>query len=86
VSIQHMKAAMEENLRSCYNLPEVDQLLRVVCFLDPRFKRLPFLSSLEQTATHSIVQEEMTDILSKEGEQTSGGDIVEKSSSKETQE
>ena len=53
VCIPRMKTAMKENLKSRYNIPKVNRLLQVVCFLDPRFKRLPFLSSLEQTETHS---------------------------------
>ena len=59
VCIQHMKTEMKDNLRSHYNIPEVNRLLQVVCFLDPQFKRLPFLSSLEQTETHSAIQEEI---------------------------
>ena len=54
-----MKTEMKENLRSHYNIPEVNRLLQVVCFLDPQFKRLPFLSSLEQTETHSAIREEI---------------------------
>lgn len=65
VCIQHMKSAMKQNLRSRYSLPEVDQLLRVVCFLDPQFKRLPFLSPMEQAETHSALREEMVLTMSK---------------------
>jgi len=45
--IKQLKEAVKKKLEQRYQSPEVSKLLDVACFLDPRFKELPFLSVTE---------------------------------------
>ena len=46
---------MKQNLQQRYQDNETAKLLDKACFLDPRFKELPFLSVVERTALHNLV-------------------------------
>ena len=67
-AIKQLKEAVKQNLQQRYQDTETAKLLDIACFLDPRFKELPFLSVVERTALHNLVREEAaaiyTDILS----------------------
>ena len=77
-AIKQLKEAVKQNLQQCYQDPETAKLLDIACFLDPRFKELPFLSAVERTALHNLVREEAaaiyTDILSAKKESQSSSD------------
>ena len=57
-AIKQLKEAVKQNLQQRYQDPETAKLLDIACFLDPRFKELPFLSVVERTALHNLVREE----------------------------
>ena len=56
--IKHLKEAVKKNLEQRYQSAEVSRLLDVPCFLDPRFKELPFLSVTERSTIHDIVRDD----------------------------
>ena len=77
-TIKQLKEAVKQNLQQRYQDSETAKLLDIACFLDPRFKELPFLSVVEQTTQHNLVREEAavmyTDILSAQKESQSSSD------------
>ena len=74
-AIKQLKEAVKQNLQQRYQDPETAKLLDIACFLDPRFKELPFLSVVERIALHNLVREEAAaiyiDILSAKKESQS---------------
>ncbi|XP_014395109.1 PREDICTED: LOW QUALITY PROTEIN: zinc finger BED domain-containing protein 1 [Myotis brandtii] len=55
----------QELARTYQDAPEVDMFLNVATFLDPRYKKLPFLSALERQQVESRVLEEAKGLLEK---------------------
>lgn len=55
----------QELARTYQEAPEVDMFLNVATFLDPRYKKLPFLSALERQQVESRVLEEAKGLLEK---------------------
>ncbi|XP_058906655.1 E3 SUMO-protein ligase ZBED1 [Kogia breviceps] len=55
----------KELSRTYQEAPEVDMFLNVATFLDPRYKRLPFLSAFERQQVESRVVEEAKGLLDK---------------------
>ncbi len=61
--VKKMKETMETNLRSRYSLPETDEFLRIACFLDPRFRSLPFLSISERHDVQKSIRIQVADLI-----------------------
>ncbi|XP_013361045.1 PREDICTED: zinc finger BED domain-containing protein 1 [Chinchilla lanigera] len=60
------KELMAKELAAAYQqAPEVDMFLNVATFLDPRYKRLPFLSALDRQQVENRVLEEAKALLEK---------------------
>ena len=77
-AIKQLKQTVKQNLQLWYQDSVTSKLLDIACFLDPRFKELPFLSAIERTALHNLVREEASaiyaEILSVQKESQSSGD------------
>ena len=58
--IKQLKEAVKKNLEQRYQSSEVSKLLDVACFLDPRFKELPFLSVTERSRLYNMVRDDAT--------------------------
>ena len=61
-AIKQLKETVKGNLQLRYQDSEASKSLDMACFLDPRFKELPFLSTVERTALHNLVREEVSAI------------------------
>lgn len=62
--VRAAKEAIARELAGTYQeAPEVDMFLNVATFLDPRYKKLPFLSALERQQVESRVLEEAKSLL-----------------------
>ena len=61
--IKAMKLAMAANLGERYTSPQSDELLSIVCFLDPCFQALPFESHSKQGAIHTAVRAQLVKLL-----------------------
>ena len=59
--IKNMKRDMVSNLGSRYQSLSISNLLDCACFLDPRFKSLPFMSEDNRKKLHTFVLEEAID-------------------------
>ena len=59
LAIQAMKKEMKQNLDGRYKSESIIEMLDKACFVDPRFKRMPFLSDSETTTLHNNIVEEM---------------------------
>ncbi|XP_062511236.1 E3 SUMO-protein ligase ZBED1-like [Corticium candelabrum] len=59
--IKNMKRNMVSNLGSRYQSLSISNLLDCACFLDPRFKSLPFMSEDNRKKLHTFVLEEAID-------------------------
>lgn len=60
------KELIAKELASTYQeTPEIDMFLNVATFLDPRYKKLPFLSALERQQVENRVLEEAKGLLEK---------------------
>ena len=57
-AVKEMKKTMKHNLQTCYDSPEVDRLLSIACYLDIRFKEVPFMSSIERLNVQEEVRKE----------------------------
>lgn len=55
----------KELARTYQDAPEIDMFLNVATFLDPRYKRLPFLSAFERQQVENRVVEEAKGLLDK---------------------
>ncbi|MBZ3889619.1 Zinc finger BED domain-containing protein 1 [Sciurus carolinensis] len=55
----------KELARTYQDAPEIDMFLNVATFLDPRYKRLPFLSAFERQQVENRVVEEAKGVLEK---------------------
>lgn len=63
-AIRQMKQEMKHNLTSRYQAPDVAKLLNLACFLDPRFKNMPFLEDDEkEQVNEDIVMEVMKHVV-----------------------
>lgn len=64
--ISMAKEVIAKELANTYQqAPEVDMFLNVATFLDPRYKRLPFLSALERQQVENRVVQEAKGLLDK---------------------
>ena len=54
LAIKSMKQEMAKNLQSRYQEPAVKELLDFVCFVDPRFKSMPFLDHHESIPSYNV--------------------------------
>ena len=59
-SVQNIKNEMRSNLCLRYQLPMVSKLLDVACFVDPRFKAMPFFDSEQLEELYQHVQDLLT--------------------------
>ncbi|KAI1899344.1 hypothetical protein AGOR_G00060820 [Albula goreensis] len=67
------KEVIAKVLSSTYQqTPEIDMFLNVATFIDPRYKKLPFLSPIERSQVESRVVEEAKVLLEKRREECSG--------------
>ena len=63
LAIKSMKQEMAKNLQSRYQEPAVKELLDFACFVDPRFKSMPFLDANKHEELHEdFVTEVMMNI------------------------
>ena len=66
-----MKKEMTLNLKSRYQSSRVSQLLDVACFVDPRFKSMPFLNEEEVRSLHEHIIDKLllyVDLQADEGD------------------
>ncbi|XP_037680523.1 E3 SUMO-protein ligase ZBED1 [Choloepus didactylus] len=64
--ISMAKEVIAKELSKTYQeMPEIDMFLNVVTFLDPRYKKLPFLSAFERQQVENQVVEEAKSLLDK---------------------
>ncbi|NWJ02084.1 ZBED1 protein, partial [Crypturellus undulatus] len=69
--ISMAKEVIAKELSSTYqHTPEIDMFLNVATFLDPRYKKLPFLSAFERQQVENRVVEEAKSLLEKVKENT----------------
>jgi len=59
---REIKKAIKTDLENRYSDPQIEELLNKVCFLDPHFKSLSFLSEQEKKYVMLLVEEEATGI------------------------
>ena len=57
-AVKEMKKTMKHNLQTRYDSPEVGRLLSIACYLDIRFKEVPFMSSIERLNIQEEVRKE----------------------------
>lgn len=70
--ISMAKEVIAKELSSTYKqTPEIDMFLNVATFLDPRYKKLPFLSVFERSQVENRVLEEAKSFLEKEKDYSS---------------
>ena len=50
-----MKQDMTNNLDKRYQQPDIAELLNLACFVDPRFKTMPFMDEAERGQLHDSV-------------------------------
>ena len=62
-AIKAMKQAMTANLGERYSSPQSDELLGIACFLDPRFKAMPFESHSKRGAIHTAERAQLVKLL-----------------------
>ena len=62
-ALQRMKRVMAENLQSRYSSAMAKKRLGISCFMDPRFKELPFLTSEEREDIRRSVREEAAQFI-----------------------
>ncbi|NXX76364.1 ZBED1 protein, partial [Urocolius indicus] len=69
--ISMAKEVIAKELSTTYqHTPEIDMFLNVATFLDPRYKKLPFLSAFERQQVENRVVEEAKSLLEKVKENT----------------
>ncbi|XP_063999070.1 E3 SUMO-protein ligase ZBED1 [Pogoniulus pusillus] len=69
--ISMAKEVIAKELSTTYqHAPEIDMFLNVATFLDPRYKKLPFLSAFERQQVENRVVEEAKSLLEKVKENT----------------
>ncbi len=59
VAVQRMKSEMKNNLQSRYRNESTTRLLNHACFVDPRFKTMPFLDTSKRKSLHDDIVGEM---------------------------
>ncbi|XP_075052585.1 E3 SUMO-protein ligase ZBED1 [Mixophyes fleayi] len=75
--ISMAKEVIAKALSTTYQqTPEIDMFLNVATFLDPRYKRLPFLSAFERSQVENRVIEEAKSLLERNKENSRSEDKV----------
>ncbi|XP_062910662.1 E3 SUMO-protein ligase ZBED1-like [Mobula hypostoma] len=70
-----VKETIAKELSEAYQLsPELDLFLNAATFLDPRYKKVPFLSVAQQKQVESKLVEEASGLLEKDKESPAGGE------------
>ncbi len=62
-TIQKMKSEMKKNIQSRYKKDCIVDMLNTACFVDARFKSMPFLSKPEIKTLHNDIVEEMLSLM-----------------------
>lgn len=56
--IKEVKKVMFAKVKECFNAPSLQTVLSQICFLDPRFKSLPFMNDNEKTEVRNTIAQE----------------------------
>ena len=57
-----LKSLARSALRNAYDRDDIQQLLRMAMFLDPRLKRLPFFSKEEKVGVQQVIRKELAKV------------------------